>query len=298
MIIGVVVVVALLGLGGYLLFKDDDDKQVSSTVPTESVPEITTPAFTVPGGGTLPDLTIPDISLPDITLPEITIPNVTIPEITLPEITIPDFTIPEFTIPGQVDVEQARKDLTISESWMFPDPDSGDNSYEYGLVLANASSSVVYEYVEVELNFFDDAGRLVDTETQFFSSVLPGRNIGTGYLYEAPAPATRMETELVIDDFLTSSSEASSGTLTFDQLTVADTTDYSFRVNGQVVSSFPDQVDNVQVTGLWRDAAGAVIASETAYLDHVPPNTPTLFSIDVFSETLERVPPAEVYFSL
>jgi hypothetical protein len=297
LIIGGVAVLALLGIGAYFLTKDDGDEQVVTTTPEVTIPEISLPDLTIPDF-TIPDLTLPDLTIPDITLPEITLPEITIPEITIPDFTIPDFTIPDFTIPGQADADQAEADMTVSEAWVIPDPDSGENDYEYGVILDNASTTEVYEYVEVQISFYDDAGRLVDSESQYFSSVLPGKNIATGYVYGAPAPISRMETEVVVDDFLTSTSAADAGTLTFDQLAVADADDYSFSVTGQLVSSFPEQLDNVLLTAVWRDAAGAVIDTETAYLDIVPPNTPTLFTIDVYSETLERVPPSEVFFTL
>jgi hypothetical protein len=288
-------IVVLVGAATALFFlvRDDDKKAAPPiTAPDITIPDVTIPKITAPDVS-IPDVTVPDVTLPDVTRPDVTLPDVTLPDVTLPDVTLPDVTVPDITvpIPGSGD---AAKDLTMAETWFYDSDVEG--SYEWGALVVN-SGKVAYEFVQVEADFFDDGGRLVGTEPGFISEVQPGKSVVTGLFGNPPAPATRIETKLKIDDFLTRPSDGPVGALTADQLAVANVTDFSFDVTGQLSSTFPADAENVQVVGLWRDASGKVTATATAYVDHVPPTTPTLFSMSVFSDSLERIPPTEIYFA-
>lgn len=75
--IGIVVaVIAVLGVGAFFLFRDNDS------------------------GEAAPEVTEADLTIPEVTIPEVAIPDLTIPDLTIPDLTRPDFTLPDLTLPS------------------------------------------------------------------------------------------------------------------------------------------------------------------------------------------------------
>jgi hypothetical protein len=107
LIIGIIVAaLAVIGVAGFFLTRDDDDDTVTAdTTPELTVPEVTSPELTVPGES-VPDPTLPDVTTPDVTTPDFSIPDFSIPDLSIPDLSIPDITVPDVVagpIPPAVD---------------------------------------------------------------------------------------------------------------------------------------------------------------------------------------------------
>jgi hypothetical protein len=183
----------------------------------------------------------------------------------------------------------AASSVEKTEEWLYPKSDS----YYWGLILVNSGTAAATN-VSIEADFYDASGRLVDTESGFLRFLLPNTPTPvTGIVYQPAAVPVRMEAK---ESHETDRSGGPYGQLTIDGLSLRPD-DYSFSVLGEITSTFEADQENVQLTAIWKDPAGKVAYTEMTYLEHVPPNVPTAFTIDVFDEAAPRALPAAVLWS-
>ena len=169
-------------------------------------------------------------------------------------------------------------ELVIAEQWFYP---SGDGLYDFGGIVENTGTQTATGFIEIEIDFFDDTGRILSTESAFVDTVVPGlRTPFIGLLIEPPAAPTRMEVRLADDNFI--EADAGAGRRPdVRQHHDRPTTSFTFEVSGDATSTFTENLDFVQIVALWRDAGGAVIFSATQYLDRVPAGSTVAFTITV-----------------
>jgi hypothetical protein len=183
-------------------------------------------------------------------------------------------------------------ELVITEQWFYP---SSEGLYDYGGIIENTGSQTATGFIEIEIDFFDDAGRILSTESAFVDTVVPGlRTPFTSILIEPATAPTRMEVRLADDNFI-DEDPGPVGALTFANITTADD-DFTFEVSGDATSTFTEDLDFVQIVALWRDAGGAVIFSASQYLERVPAGSTTAFTITSFGDVVPRTAPTEILF--
>ena len=266
----IVVAVALVGGGIAFAASRSGDDEASPTI-TDITDDTDAPDETDESPDSTLDTLAPE-TVPD-TAPD-SVPDSA--PITLP--TVPE-TVAPTSPPG------LPYDLAITEQWFYV---SGDNIWDYGGIVENRGTQTATGFIEIEIDFYDAADRIIDTESAFVDTVIPGqRTPFVATLYEPAAPPTRMEVRLADDNYI-DEAPGPVGGFTFANITTADD-GFTFDVLGEATSTFTVDLEFVQLVAIWREADGTVIWTSYQYLDRVPAGSTTAFTISSYSELAPRV---------
>jgi len=171
--------------------------------------------------------------------------------------------------------------FTATDTFIYP-----SSSYWYfGAVLANTGTKPIQD-VQIDVEAYDDAGRLVDSTTDYAKAVLPGVPYVIKTFTDVGQP-TRVEVKLTRGSF---SPSATWGALEIANLNF-EAARYSSKVTGEIHSTFSEDQDYVQVFAIWKDpGTGAIIAVDETAVDKVYSGQVSAFSIGVFDDNVQRMP--------
>ena len=277
-------IVLLAAIGAVVLFvvssgdDDDDDASPGSTAVIDG---------TEPADGTEPNQETEPTAPVQTAVADTAVETVATTE---PTDTSPTETTSETATPTTA--SGLPYDLVVTEQWFYP---SFEGLYDYGGIIENNGTQTATGFIEIEIDFFDDTGRILSTESAFVDTVVPGpaHTVRRRSVEPAAAP-TRMEVRLADDNFI-DEDPGPVGDLTFANITTNDD-EFTFEVSGDATSTFTEDLDFVQIVALWRDAGGAVIFTASQYLERVPAGSTTAFTITSFGDVVPRTAPTELLF--
>jgi hypothetical protein len=182
--------------------------------------------------------------------------------------------------------------LAVQESWFRPD---GSGGYDWGAIVTNGGTTT-WSGPYLLAKFFDADNRLIDSDDGYFSTVRPGANAVVGYIWDAPAEATRLEVAFVDGGY--DGDEPEGGELTVSELTLTPGADGTATLTGTVSSTFAEEQSFAELIFVWRDAANAVVYSTSTYVDTIPPGGSASIEATLYGDNVPTTPPNETYWSV
>jgi hypothetical protein len=172
-----------------------------------------------------------------------------------------------------------------------------DGNVNYTAVVSNPNPSTwVANYMPVRFDFYDADDGLVTTATAS-TTLLPGQTgaiIGTTNDAQG---ATRMEVVIANGENDWQLIDEIAGEFTFSDVKTK-ATDYGPTTTGRISSTFEEQVDDVRVDAVYKDAAGKVLGGSYTYVDFVPAGGQASFKVSTWSEiNPKKVTQTDVYYS-
>lgn len=168
------------------------------------------------------------------------------------------------TLWGQRETEDLPP-LTLDEQgWSL-----GRSGVGYGVIVTNPDAVQAMELAQYRATAFAEDGSVLGVDTGYFGLILPGaKGARAGSIYlgsDGPVPA-RVEVQIF------------PGRLTDAEGKLAFTTEsvnyvpgsYGANVTGLVVNPYPQQVENLEVVAILRNAEGKIIGGGFAFTDTIP----------------------------
>ncbi len=161
--------------------------------------------------------------------------------------------------------------LVVAEQGVtsFPDPYArGQVLGGYGVVLSNPNPGLLAAGVQVTTRLLDAAGTELVVDRALLNGVMPGQRMAVGRTLVEPIPEpTQLQVSVQVAGWLP---PAAAGELAAQE---AITTSESFGgavTRFAVRSGWPTDEEGVDVSAVYRDAAGQLLAVETTTLDLLP----------------------------
>ncbi len=181
------------------------------------------------------------------------------------------------------DDEIVAEQLTVAESGFAIHSSYGTPQGSWAAIVGNPNSDLAAVYVSLVATFYDAAGAIIDVDRGSIVGVAPAGStaFGTEGLYDPPIDAASMEVRAWASDWI---EDPPAGEITVTSSTTTANESSGLQVVGEVLSSFAATTENVEVTAIFRDEAGAIVGGTQTYLDFVPANGSVGFTIDSYLE--------------
>jgi hypothetical protein len=161
--------------------------------------------------------------------------------------------------------------LTVVEQGVtsFPDPyDSSQSLGGYGVVLANPNQDLLAAGVQVTTRLLDGAGTELLVDRTLLNGIMPGTRMAVGRTIVEPiAPPTQLDVSVNVAAWLP---PAGRGALTAQEAVTGPEAFGGAATSFAVQSTWPTDEEGVDVTALYRDADGRILAAEMTTLDVLP----------------------------
>jgi hypothetical protein len=133
----------------------------------------------------------------------------------------------------------------------------------------NPNEDYIFDFANVDVEALDASGTILDSSSNY-RTILAGRTAISGtFLSVGDGEITELDVRGPDATAATRSPAGETGSFSIDDLT--PTTDaYSTTVRGTVSATFENEQELVEIVVIARDAAGAVIGAEWAYIDRLP----------------------------
>lgn len=188
-----------------------------------------------------------------------------------------------------------RQDLVLVES-AFGRTSYDPTTWWYVIVIDNPNEDHIFDATSIDVEALDAAGTILDSSSEY-RTILSGRtaisgtflSIGDGEIstLDVLGPEATDAIRSPLDE---------TGTFTIEGVT--PTTDsFSTTVRGNVRADFESDQELVQVVVVARNAAGAIIGAEWAYIDRLPAGGTAQFEA-MFLDTLPADTVYEAYAAL
>ncbi len=175
------------------------------------------------------------------------------------------------TPPAQV------KPLVVSKVGFGQD----DTSLGLGFIIENPNTDVAISFTEYRVAAYDAADVVVETQTGYIDTLLPGQKTGIGdemYLDEGKIVA---KIEIQIKDGTPVVTDVNQLLTASNARYRAD--DYYPMVYAEVANPFPTMIDGYKASAILYDTAGNIIGGGWSYASFVPANESTSLKIYVSS---------------
>jgi hypothetical protein len=172
-----------------------------------------------------------------------------------------------------------------------------DGNVSYTAVVSNPNPSAwVANYMPVRFDFYDADDGLVTTATGN-TTLLPGQTGAVIGTTNDAQGATRMEVVIANGENDWQIIDEIAGEFTFSDIKTR-ATDYGPTTTGRISSTFEEQVDDVRVDVVYKDAAGKVLGGSYTYVDFVPAGGQASFKVSTWSEiNPKKAAQTDVYYS-
>jgi hypothetical protein len=172
-----------------------------------------------------------------------------------------------------------------------------DGNAYYTAVLDNPNpSGWVANYMPVRFDFYDADDGLVTTATGS-TTLLPGQTgavIGTTGDAQG---ATRMDVVIANGESDWQQLAEVAGEFTFSDVKTKGT-DYGPTTTGRISSTFDEQMDDLRVDVVYKDAAGEVLGGNYTYVDFVPAGGQASFKVSTWVQiNPKKIAQTDVYYS-
>lgn len=157
----------------------------------------------------------------------------------------------------------------------------GEHWIHWAVVLENPNTLYWCEFPTVQITVRDEQGRLLGQHEQVLTALPPGARIGWASALEitgnrphtleiTPQPADWYPTESRPEDFPP-----------FDYQAVEfEIRDAECEVSGEIVNPYPLHIEEVALVALFRDARGALVSGEMAFVEGLPAHGTTPFKVE------------------
>lgn len=183
--------------------------------------------------------------------------------VVVPVDTTPADTTPADTTPAEPASDTLELDAEVGGTTVGTEDSP---SAVYAAVLTNPSSDAVSN-LQVDFTIFGEGDTVVGTGSAYVDLILPGQTRAVSGTTSLTAPAVRIEANYSGDigmPYGLEEGDLPSGEFTFEGFSLtAD--EYSTGVIGLMKSSYPVAFESVEVSVIFRDAAGAIIGGGSDY---------------------------------
>lgn len=166
------------------------------------------------------------------------------------------------------EVADDREELVLVES-AFGRSSLGGDTWWYVVVFDNPNEDHIFDFAEIDVEALDAAGTILDSSTDY-RTILSGRTAISGTFFSVgDGEITELGIRGPEATEATRAPLAETGAFTVEGVQ-ATTDTFSTSVHGTVSADFEDEQEFVQVVVVARNAAGAIIGAESAYVDRLP----------------------------
>lgn len=198
------------------------------------------------------------------------------------------------TTPRPTPEPVARDELILLEQGYTYFP--GDTEYvQYAVVFENPNQSDwVAERTSVNVTWYNAEGGIAGTESTYLSLGLPGQRTAIGGVVFDVTNPTDMEVQFRVGDW--QEVDFQPGEFTFENVTTEPQQYGGPTTKGQIVSSFEQEQEFVQIVAVYKDANGDVLGGDSGYAQFVPAGGSVAFDINVLGE-LTGIASTDMYAS-
>lgn len=183
----------------------------------------------------------------------------------------------------------ARADIEVTEFGFSIE----GNDATYGVLIRNPNAEGwVSQYIDVQITFFDANGP-TSTESDTISALLPGQTTGIGNTAYDVGKPTRMEVRLGSSDW--EEIDYTPGRFVTRNVQTKDDRYGGHTTKGVISSEFEDRHELIEVTAIYRNAAGEIIGGDFTFVDFLDPDAEASFEVNHF-ETIRGLDSTEVYW--
>ncbi len=200
----------------------------------------------------------------------------------------------EVTVPPgpETGLTVADKGVTIVEDRFDPAKREGT----FAAIIDNPNADWLAQGVQVDVQFLDEAGNPVGTDSAFVEIVLPGQRVAVASLFfDAPTvPVTDLS--LSIDVARWRQTGAVDGELTTSDPVTAPAEFSGVKTDFTLRSTFPQALTDVGVTAVYRGVFGQIVGGYDTFLDRVEPNVDMPGEIAMLANIpIEQITSTELY---
>ena len=156
---------------------------------------------------------------------------------------------------------KATDAVQVSDVFVYQD---GDYFY-FGAIVNNTGDKPLVD-VEVDVDTFDDTGRLIDSTSDYIDAIFPGTPYVIYSLTDAGQP-TQVQVTTNDAEWFTGDT---AGGMTIENVNLAND-DYTSTLTGDIRSTFSADQEYVSVTAVWKEADGIVVQVEETSVDNCWP---------------------------
>ncbi len=161
--------------------------------------------------------------------------------------------------------------LVVAEQGVtsFPDPyDRSQSLGGYGVVLETPNPDLLAAGVQVATRLLDAGGAEVLVDRTLLNGIMPGQRMAVGRTIVEPIPPpTQLEVTITVSAWIP---PAAQGGLTAQEAVTAPEAFGGAATSFAIRSSWPEDEEAVDVTALYRDAEGRILAAEMTSVDVLP----------------------------
>lgn len=185
------------------------------------------------------------------------------------------------TAPKRADLELVNKGFAqVSE-----------DTTGFGVLIRNPNSDAAASYVRVNISFFDAGGTVIGSEEDVLSVVLPGQTVAVGNGTDVVG-VERMDVQIFTDDWETL--DGPPGEFTAEGVQTVPEEYGGMKTTGLLKSTFAEDLQDIEVTAIYYDAAGAIVGGTFTYAAFVPANGSIGFELSTFNN-VPNLGKTEVY---
>lgn len=190
-------------------------------------------------------------------------------------------------------IEEADSGIIVSDSaWYLSEGSEYEDAFiHFSAILTNSSTDHYAVFPAVNVTVKNRDGRILGTERSVGHGIMPGDSIVLGGLISIQGDAGN-DLEVIFEvekAELESTDQASHPRSTdFSADNVSESKSDLFpKVTGEITSRYPNTVDSVAVTAVFR-RKGVFIDAQTTYLDDIEPEKPKAFEINLYTDSPEH----------
>jgi len=169
-------------------------------------------------------------------------------------------------------------DVEVVDSGFSTFDSFGTPQGTWAAIVSNPNTDLAASYVSLIATFRDAAGAVVAVAQESITSMAPGSQSASAsdYVFDLPESAASVTVAAHASEFV---SEPAAGAFTVNN-PVTSLGEYGLMVVGEVASTFPTNVEYVDIVAVFRDGTGAIIGGSVEYLDFVPANSSIGFTVE------------------
>jgi len=166
-----------------------------------------------------------------------------------------------------------------------PSSEYDDPTATAAAIVKNPTTGWVANSVSVQITFYDAAGAVLKSSEQTISTVLPGATVGISAAEDGLTGVANVEVQARPSDW--ERAEGELGALSVSGVNIRPQEYGGVDVNGVVTSTVGSDLEQVEVQVIFRDEAGKAVGGTFTYLDFVPANGTSPFTVSTYND----VPP-------
>lgn len=157
----------------------------------------------------------------------------------------------------------------------------GEHWIHWAVVLENPNTLYWCEFPTVQITVRDEQGRLLGQHEQVLTALPPGARIGWASALEITGnrPHTLEITPQPADWYPTESRPEDFPPFTYQGVGF-EVREQECEVTGEIVNPYPLQIEEVALVALFRDARGALVSGEMAFVEGLPAHGSTPFKVE------------------